>query len=85
MDSVFATIVDGVETLDGRYLGNAPLPEAPWIQSPAHVTCAAVTVCDLRDTCYLQVPPIPTWSDLVRPHAGYNRSMMLQLAPIWLM
>jgi hypothetical protein len=48
-------------------------------------TCAAVTAPDKPDTCYLQVPRIPTWSDLVRSHAGLARSTMLQLAPIWLM
>ncbi len=74
-----------VGTLDDGYLRKVPLPWAPRIQSPGHVTCTAVTECDKRDTCYLQVPPLPTWSDLVRSHAGLAWSMMLQLAPVWLM
>jgi hypothetical protein len=36
-------------------------------------------------TCYLQVPQIPTWSDLARSHLGAIRSTMLPLAPRWLM
>ncbi len=72
-----------VGTLDGRYLGNAPLPWAPRIQSPGHVTCSAVTEHDKRDTCYLQGPHIPTWSDLVKSHAGFSGRTKLQFAPIW--
>ncbi len=74
-----------VGTLDGGYLCKVPLPWAPWIQSPGHVTCPAVTEHDKRDTCYSQGPRIPTWSDLVRSHAGFAGSTMLQLAPVWLM
>jgi hypothetical protein len=74
-----------VGTLDDGYLHKIPLPRALRIQSPDQVTCAAVTACDLRDTCYLQVPHIPMWSDFVRSHAGYARSTTLQLAPVWLM
>ncbi len=56
-----------VGTLDDGYLCKVPLPSrAPQIQNPGHVTCAAVTERDKSDTCYLQVPHIPTWSDLVR-------------------
>jgi hypothetical protein len=67
----------------GTYVG--PLPRAPRIQSPGHMTCAAVTAHDKCDTCYLQVPGIPMWSDLVRSHAAFARSTMLQLALVWLM
>jgi hypothetical protein len=74
-----------VGTLDDGYLPKVLLPRTPQIQSPGHVTCAAVMVRDKRDACYLQVPRIPTWSDLVRSHAGLARSTMLQLAPVWLM
>jgi hypothetical protein len=42
-----------VGILDDGYLRKVPLPRAPQIQSPDHLTCAAVTVRDLRDTCYL--------------------------------
>jgi hypothetical protein len=74
-----------VGTLDGGYKRRVPLPWVLQIQSPGHVTCAAVTERDKHDTFYLQVPRIPTWSDLVRSHAGFARSTMLQLTPVWLM
>jgi hypothetical protein len=74
-----------VGTLDDGYLAKVRLLRAPRIQSPGHVTCAAVTAHDKHDTCYLQVPRIPTWSDLVRSHAGLARNTMLQLAPVWSM
>jgi hypothetical protein len=54
-----------VGTLDDGYLCKVPLPRAPRVQSPGHVTCATVMVHDKCDTCYLQIPRIPTWSDLV--------------------
>ncbi len=74
-----------VGTLDDGYLRKVPLPRAPWIQSPGHVTCAAVKECDKSDTCYLQVPCIPMWSDLVWSQLGGARSTMLPLAPCRLM
>jgi hypothetical protein len=74
-----------VGTLDGGYLHKVLLPQAPRIQSSAIVTCATVTTRDSRNTCYLQVPRIPTWSDLVRSRAGCTRSTMLWLAPDWVM
>ncbi len=66
-----------VRTLDGGYLRKVTLPWAPRIQSPGHVTCSAVMVHDKCDTCYLQGPHIPTWSDLVRSHAGFAGSTTL--------
>jgi hypothetical protein len=74
-----------VGTLEDGYLHKVPLPWAPRIQSSSIVTCATVMTRDSHDTCYLQVPCIPTWSDLVRSHAGYARSTMLPLAPVRLM
>ena len=74
-----------VGTLDDGYLHKVPLPRALRIHSPGHVTSAAVMERDKNDNCYLQVPRIPTWSDLVRSHAGFAGSTMLQLAPVWLM
>jgi hypothetical protein len=74
-----------VGTLKDGYLRKIPLPQAPRIQSPSIVTCAPVITRDSCDTCYLQVPRIPTWSDLVRSNAGYTRSMMLLLIPVRLM
>jgi hypothetical protein len=49
------------------------------------MTCTIVMEHDKCDTCYLQVPHIPTWSDLIRSHAGLARSTMIQLAPVWSM
>jgi hypothetical protein len=43
-------------------------------------SCTALAVFKiLESSC------IPMWSDLVRSHAGFARSTMLQLAPVWLM
>jgi hypothetical protein len=74
-----------VGTLDNGYLHKILLPRAPQIQSPGHLTCATVTARNKRDTCYLQVPHIPTWSDLVRSHAGFARNTMLLFTPVCLM
>ena len=69
----------GVGTQDGGYLNKVPLPRAPLIQSTAALMTGNPA------TCYLQVPRIPTWSDLARSHIGAIRSTMLPLAPRWLM
>jgi hypothetical protein len=74
-----------VGTLDGGYLRKVPLPWTPQIQNPGHVTCSAVMERDKCDTCYLQGPRIPAWTDLVRSHAVFAGSTMLKLAPVWLM
>jgi hypothetical protein len=68
-----------VGTQDGGYLNKVPLPRAPLRQS----TAALMT--GNPDTCYSQVPQIPTWSDLMRSHLGAIRSKILPLAPRWLM
>ena len=68
-----------VGTQDGGYLNKVPFPRAPRLQS----TVALMT--GNPDTCYSQVPRIPTWSDLTRSHLGAFRSTMLPLAPRWLM
>jgi hypothetical protein len=49
-----------VGTLDKGYLRKRPLPRAPRIQSPVQVTCNMQITRDNRNTCYSQVPPIPT-------------------------
>ncbi len=72
-----------VGTQDGGYLNKVPLPRAPLLQSTALMTCAIPQVN--QHTYYLQVPRIPTWSDLARSHLGANRSNILHLAPPWLM
>ncbi len=80
--SILTPLAPPVGTLDDRYVHKVPLPRAPWIQSPGHVTCATVTKRVASDTCYLQVPHIPTWSDLVQLNLGGARSMMLLSHPI---
>ena len=72
-----------VGTQDGGYLNKVPLPRAPRLQSSLLMTCESPK--ETLDTCYLQVPRIPTWSDQVRSQLGVIRSTMLPLAPCWLM
>ncbi len=61
------------------YVHSTPLvyvPAAPRIQSRGHVTShEPVTRDDVPepDTCYLQVPLLPTWSDLIRSLTGLGR------------
>ncbi len=72
-----------VGTQDGGYLRKVPLPRIPLRQSTALMTCASPL--GNHGTCYLQVPRIPTWSDLARSHLGALGSSILPLAPCWLM
>ncbi len=72
-----------VGTQDGGYLNKVPLPRVPRLQSSVLMTWESHT--KPIDTCYFQVPRIPTWSDLVRAQVGAIRSTMLPLAPRWLM
>jgi hypothetical protein len=74
-----------VGTLDNGYLCKEPLPRAPQIQSAALATCASPHDMRNTNTCYLRVPWIPTWSDLLRSQFGMARSTMLPPAPHWLM
>ena len=74
---------DPVGTQDGGYLRKVPLPRIPLRQSTALMSYASAL--GNPHTCYLQVPRIPTWSDLMRSHLGAIRSTMLPLAPRWLM
>ncbi len=41
-----SALKESVGPLDGGYLCKILLLRAPWIQSPDHVTCAAVMACD---------------------------------------
>jgi hypothetical protein len=72
-----------VGTQDGGYLRKVPLPRIPLQQSTA-LSAGQTPLVNPR-TCYLQVPRIPTWSDLTRSHLGALRSSILPLAPCWLM
>ena len=59
-----------VGTLKDGYVRKVPLPRVPRIQ--------------YADTCYsVQVPRIPTWSDLTRSLAGLGQSMLRPFSP-WL-
>jgi hypothetical protein len=64
-----------VGTLKDRYVRNVPLPRAPWIQSANHMTSNEQAVMDSQDTCYLQVPIVPKWSDLTRSLTGVRRNV----------
>jgi len=72
-----------VGTQDGGYLRKVPLPRIPLQQSTA-LSAGETPLVNPR-TCYLQVPRIPTWSDLTRSHLGALRSSILPVAPCWLM
>ena len=53
-----------VGTQDGGYLNKVPLSRAPRLQSSLLMTCESPQ--ETLDTCYIQVPQIPKWSDEVR-------------------
>jgi hypothetical protein len=72
-----------VGTQDGGYLRKVPLPRIPLRQSTALTSCA--DPAGNRDTGYLQVSRIPTWSDLARSQLGALRGIIMPIAPRWLM
>ena len=75
-----------VGTLKDGYIRNVPLPRVPRIQSTSeHVASAATATRNSHDTCYLQVPRVPTWSDLVRSLSGLGRRSLRPFSPVWLM
>jgi hypothetical protein len=69
-----------VGTLDRGYVCKAPLPRVPQLQSASLMTSKT----ELQRTCYLQVPCVPTWSNLTRLLAGVGRRI-LSLSPVWLL
>jgi hypothetical protein len=73
-----------VGTLKDGYVCIVPLPRAPRIQSVNHVTNNEQVVMDSQDTCYLQVPCVPTWSDLTRLLTGLRKNV-LPFLPVRLM
>ncbi len=78
-----STLKGYVGTLKDRSICRVPLPRVPQIQSTSeHV--AAVT-WDSHNTCYSQVPRVPTWSDLTRSLTGFGRRALLSFPPVWLM
>jgi hypothetical protein len=61
-----------VGTLKDGYVCNVPLLRAPRIQHANSVTTPE------HDTCYsIQVPRIPTWSDITRSLTGLGRRTLL--------
>jgi hypothetical protein len=79
-----STLKGCVGTLKDRYVHNIPVPRAPRIQSANHMTSKKQVTIDSQDTCYLQVPHVPMWSDLTRSLAGLGRTI-LPFSPVWLM
>ncbi len=65
------------------------VPAAPWIQGGGHVTSHdPVTRYNVSesDTCYLQIPLVPTWSDLIRSLTGLGRCpRIIPFSPVWLL
>jgi hypothetical protein len=54
------TLKGCVGTLDGGYIRNVPIHRVPRLQSASLMTSKTV----IQDTCYSQVPQVPTWSNL---------------------
>jgi hypothetical protein len=72
----WSTLKGCVGTLKDGYVHNVPLPRAPPIQSANHVTNNERVVMDSQDTCYLQVPHVPTWSNLTSLLTGVRRNVL---------
>jgi hypothetical protein len=79
-----STLKGCVGTLKDGYVRNIPLPRAPWIKSANHVTSNKRVMIDSQDTCYLQVPHVPTGSNLPRLLTGLGRNV-LPFLPVRLM
>ncbi len=65
-----------VGTLKDGYIRNVTLPRAPQVQSASLVTSTSQVTTDSYDTCYPQVPHVPTWGNLARLLAGLGRSIL---------
>ncbi len=79
-----------VGTLKNGYVRNVPLPRAaPQIQSAGHVISHRPVMRDdvpEPDTCNLQVPRVPTWSDVIRSLTGLGRCPQINpFSPVWLL
>ena len=72
-----STLKGCVGTPKDGYLRKVPLPRVPLRQSTEHVTASAVTRVPHR-TCYLQVPRVPTWGDLINSLFGDLGSRMCE-------
>jgi hypothetical protein len=71
-----STLKGCVGTLKNGYVRNIPLPRAPRIQSANHMTSNKQVMIDSQDTCYLQVPRVPTWSNLTGSRTGLGRNIL---------
>ncbi len=56
-----STLKEGIGSLEGGYICNMPLPQVPQLQSVSHSTGRKTL-----NTCYSQVPCVPTWGDIAR-------------------
>ena len=75
-----------VGTLKDGYIRKVPLPRIPRTQSTsALVANVATATKNSHGTCYLQVPRVPTWSDLIRSLSGLGRSTLQPFLPVRLM
>jgi hypothetical protein len=76
-----STLKGCVGTLQNVYIQNVPLPRVvPWIQSASHMTSHGAD----PDTCYSQVPRVPTCSNLSRLLQGLGGRQILPLFLCWL-
>jgi hypothetical protein len=73
-----STLKGCVGTLKGGYVCNVPL-RVPQIQS-----ASLATAREPPNTCYSQVPRVPTWGDITRLLAGLGRKF-LPFMPVQLM
>ena len=81
-----STLKGCVGTLKDGYIRKVPLPRIPRIQSPsALVANVATATSNSHDTCYLQVPRVPTWSDIWRSLSGLGQILLRPFLPVWLM
>jgi hypothetical protein len=86
MHNYYTQADDIVGTLKNGYIRKVPLPRIPRIQSPsALVANVATATSNSHDTCYLQVPRVPTWSDIWRSLSGLGQSSLRPFLPVWLM
>ena len=67
--------------LKDGYIRNVPLPRVPRIQSDSLATLeprnGIMAGHTPTNTCYSEVPQVPTWSDLTRSLPGFGRITLL--------
>jgi hypothetical protein len=95
-----STLKGCVGTLKDGYIRNVLLPRVPRIQSTSTPATRKPSRCIMARhepsrctmagnataiTYYLQVPRVPTWSDLTRSLSGFGRRTLLPFFPVRLM